>query len=255
MALAATLALAGPAGATAPDVEGTAAGPSPVHASAQLGTFLPLTQGAALDAQAAWGGGAAGYDSARGRGLFEATAEVRVWGPLSLRGGAVYTGTGDRALRPSLGARVQILHESRHHLDGSVGVFYRPEGLTEMEGEIETVVALGAHLGRTYLVGNLVYGQDPEARERDGEVRLGALRAVASRLLVGVDSRLRFDLGSDRSVKDGKGEPTLDVLVGPLGVLIAGPVALSIHGGASTSRVGATTAHGAFVMGGVGTAF
>src|SRR5205085_1684538 len=130
-----------------------------------------------------------GYDGARGSGLFEATAEVRVWGPVAVRGGAVYTGD-DKGLRPTFGVRVQALREAAHGLDATVGAFYRPEGLTEPEGEVEAVVAAGTHLGRTYVLGNLVYGQDPEGNERDGEVRLAAMASTAPWLLLGFDGRL-----------------------------------------------------------------
>jgi hypothetical protein len=239
---------------TAPAADGGDAPESPaaqLERTASSGNFLLLTQGAALDGQSGHAMAIGGYDGSRRAGLFEAAAEVRLWGPVALRGGAVYTGD-DRTLRPSFGARVQALHESRHGVDGAVGVFYRPEGLTEPEGEIEAVVSAGAHLGATYLLGNLVYGQDGEGRERDGEVRLAALRPVTRRLLLGFDGRLRFDLGSDRP---GRSEPTLDALVGPAATFLVGPVALLVHAGASALRVHAASSAGAFVLGGLGTSF
>jgi hypothetical protein len=244
------LALAGVARA-APDDGAAAPPPARVERTAATGGFLPLTQTASLDGQSAIGMATGGYDGSRRAGLFEAAAEVRLWGPLAVRGGAVYTGD-DRRLRPSFGARVQALHESRHGVDGAVGVFYRPEGLTEPEGEIEAAVSAGAHLGATYLLGNLVYGQDGEGRERDGELRVAGLRPVTSRLLLGFDGRLRFDLGSN---KPGRSEPTLDVLVGPAATFLVGPVALLLNGGASTLRVHGAGATGAFVLGGLGTSF
>jgi hypothetical protein len=217
------------------------------------GSFLDLTHGASVDGQGAFAAGAAGYDSARGTGLFETTAEVHLWGPLAIRGGAVYT-SDDRRLRPSFGARVQALNEARHGIDGAIGVFYRPEGLTEPEGEIEAVLVAGRHLGQTYLLGNLVYGQDPEGRERDGEVRLAALHPVAPRLLLGFDGRLRLDLGS-KSRAGAAAEPTLDAVVGPTATLFVGRVALLLHAGGSALRLSGVTRQGIFVLGGLGTAF
>jgi hypothetical protein len=225
-----------------------------VEEAVKSGRLFTLTQPAALGGPAAYGMASGGYDGARRAALFEATAEVRVWGPIALRGGAVYTGD-DRKLRPSLGARVQALREDRHGLDGSIGVTYRPEGLTEPEGEIEAVVAAGAHFGKAYLVGNLVYGQDPEGEERDGELRLAGLYPLTAKLLLGVDGRVRFDLGSERTAAAGRSEPQLDVLVGPTAILLVGPVALLAHGGASAVRVRSVGAYGAFLLGGVGTAF
>jgi hypothetical protein len=250
VALSAALAVpAGQARAAAGD-EAEVARPA-VSASAAAGSFLAFTNPAALDRQSAYATGTAGYDSARGSGIYEAAAEVRLWGPVSLRGGAVYTQEGERRLRPSFGARVQALRESKHGVDGSFGVFYRPEGLTEPEGELEAVMAAGTHVGATYLLGNLVYGQDPEGNERDGELRLAALHPVASRVLLGLDSRLRFDLGTSAA----KREPTLDALVGPAATILAGPLAFLVHAGASAFRLDSHTATGVFVLGGLGTSF
>jgi hypothetical protein len=135
------------------------------QSAAADGAFLPFSQVASFENQRAWVTGLTGYDSARHTGTFEGSTEVRLWGPISLRGGAVYT-NGNQTLRPSFGARAQALHEDRHGVAGAIGVFYKPEGLTEPEGEIETVLSIGRHAGRTYFLGNLLYGQDPEGNER-----------------------------------------------------------------------------------------
>jgi hypothetical protein len=227
--------------------------PVPTRATASLGAFLPFSQPAVLDQQRAYALGLGGYDSARHTGTFEAATEVRVWGPIALRGGAVYT-NGDRTLRPSFGARLQLLRERRQGVDGAFGVFYRPEGLTEPEGEIESVLSIGAHAGQTYLLGNLLYGQDPEGNERDGELRLAALRPVWARFLLGFDARLRFDLGSNAVKLAQRHEATLDALIGPSATALVGPLALSLQGGGSALRLGQSTAYGAFVMMGIGTA-
>src|SRR4051812_38343912 len=115
-----------------------------VERASAAGTFLPLTHAPALGS-AASAAGAGGYDSARGTALLEAFAEARLWGPIAARAGAVYT-SGDQRLRPSVGGRVQLLREGEHGADASVGVFYRPEGLTEPEGELEAVLAGARHL-------------------------------------------------------------------------------------------------------------
>jgi hypothetical protein len=238
------------------DSGGTAAArpASPVKNTVGTGNFFSLTHSASLDAQSAYATAMGGYDGARRSGLFEATAEVRVWGPFAVRGGAVYTGD-DQKLRPSFGARVQALHENRHGVDGAFGVMYRPEGLTEAEGEIEAVLSAGAHLGKNYLLGNLVYGQDPEARERDGEIRLAGLRPVTSNLFLGFDGRVRFDLGSETAGGLGRSEPKLDALVGPAATFLVGPVAFLVHGGASALRVRSEDSFGVFFLAGAGTAF
>jgi hypothetical protein len=222
--------------------------------SANTAAFAFLAQSAQVDRQRALAVGFGGYDGAARAGLFESAAEVTLFGPVAIRGGAVYSPSSGR-LRPSVGGKVQFLRSGLHGVDGTVGVFYRPEGLTEPEGEIEGFAALGRTIGRTYLTANLLYGQDPEGRERDGEVRLSALRPVTTRVLLGVDGRCRFDLGSDPGKLAAHGEPTFDALAGPTASVLVGPVALLAEAGASVRRFGGTTAYGPFAIAGVGTVF
>jgi len=59
-----------------------------------------------------------------------------------------------------------LLRQDRHGLDGSLSVFYKAEGFTEGEGEIETLVALGRRFQALSVAANFVYGQDPEGNER-----------------------------------------------------------------------------------------
>src|SRR5262249_29423837 len=141
-----------------------------------------------------------------------ATAEVRIWGPFAIRGGAEYS-TERREARPTIGGRGQFLRQERHGIDGSFSVFYRPQGFTEPEGEIESFVSLGRRFDRVALLGNLVYGQDPEGNERDGEVRLASLYGVG-RWSLGFDSRMRFALGAQRGAM-ALAEPKFDLLAGP----------------------------------------
>jgi hypothetical protein len=240
----------------APDVLARDELPStPTRATAGTGSFLSFSLAADVESSRAYAVGLGGYDTARNAGTFEASTEARLWGPLALRAGAVYSNEM-RSLRPSVGARVQALRESRHGVDGAVGVLYRPEGLTEPEGEVETVLSVGRHAGAAYLLGNLVYGQDPEGNERDGEVRLAVLGPAGGRTLLGLDGRFRFDLGSQAAKLALHHEATLDVLVGPSATIFAGPIALLAHGGPSVVRfAGAPAQYGAFVMAGAGAAF
>ena len=118
------------------------------------------------------------------------------------------------------------------------------------------MLSAGKRFGRTMLLANLAYGQDPEARERDGEARAAALVRVGQRAAVGVDGRWRFDLGSDAAKLMAAREPTFDLDVGPVAALPLGPVALIAHAGLSViRRVGENTRVGAVALGGVGTSF
>ena len=104
------------------------------------------------------------------------------------------------------------------------------------------------------MLGNLVYGQDPEGNERDGEVRLASLYAVG-RWAVGVDSRLRFALGTQRSAA-AQAEPRLDLLAGPIATATVGPIAMFAQAGPSAVKLsGRDTAVGVAALGGVGSVF
>lgn len=236
-------------------VDRASVAPTSGDASVAQGAYLPLTLSPRVGAVPALVTGQGGYDTARRSAVTQTFVEVRLWGPLALRGGAELGDTTTR-LRPTIGARLQLLTQARHAVDGSVAVFYRAEGFTEPEGEIETVIAVGRRIGRTVVIGNLAYGQDPEGRERDGEVRAAALAAVSERVHLGVDARGRFDLGSDRAKLRAANEPTFDLDAGPVAALSVGPVALTAHAGASVvRRVGSDATVGLIALAGLGTAF
>lgn len=201
------------------------------------GMLLPFTISPRTDTQRAVVRALGGYDSARRSTQFEAVGDVTVIGPLALRVGAMYTQKPDNNFRPTVGARVQALSQERFGVDLGVGLFYRPEGFTEAEGEIELAISVGRRFGRLATYANLIYGQDPEAAERDGELRLGALYAVTSALQAGLDSRLRFDLGSEEGKRKAEGGAEYDVIVGPTASYALGPVAAIAHAGLSVFGV------------------
>jgi len=219
------------------------------------GAYLPLALSPTVGDVAAVGAGFGGYDAARGSAVMQSFVEVRLWGRLALRGAAERGDSSDR-LRPAVAARLQLLTQQRHAVDGAVSVSYRAEGLTEPEGEIETVVSLGRRVGRTSLIANLAYGQDPEGRERDGEVRAAALARLSDRFYAGIDGRWRFDLGSHPAKLRASKEATFDLDAGPVAMATLGPLALAVHGGASVVRLaGRDASVGLVALAGVGTSF
>lgn len=228
--------------------------PAPVSRAAADGEFLPLTLTARVGATAAVAASYGGYDSARGA-VMESYGEVTLWGPLALRGTAGI-GDGTHRLRPSVAGRVQVLSQRRHGVDGALSIAYRAEGFTEAEGEIETVLALSRTIRGATAIVNLAYGQDPEGRERDGEVRAAVLGAVSRRVQLGVDGRWRFDLGSDEAVLRAGHELAADVDVGPVAAIALGPLAVTAHGGGSVVRpVNGGYRVGLVALAGLGTAF
>jgi hypothetical protein len=235
-----------------PEIDAIVSRPPEVTTAVRAGALLPSTLAPQVGATAAHAVGFAGYDGARSAPIMSAIGEVRVWGPFALRGGAEYS-TTRKEPRPSIGGRVQLLRQERHGIDGSVSIFYRPEGFNEPEGEIESFVSVGRRFERISVFGNLVYGQDPEGNERDGEVRLASLYAVG-RWAVGLDSRLRFAIGAQRSAA-AMAEPRLDLLAGPIASATVGPIAMFAQAGPSVVKMTGDTAVGLAALGGVGSVF
>ena len=216
------------------------------------GALLPSTLAPRVGATGALALGFAGYDGARSAPLSSVAAEVRIWGPFAIRGGAEYSDVR-RQLRPTIGGRVQVLRQERHGIDGSLSVFYRPEGFTEAEGEIESFVSVGRRFDRFAILGNLVYGQDPEGNERDGEVRLASLVGLG-RWTLGIDTRMRFALGMQRSA-NAQAEPRFDLLAGPTAAAVIGPVAVFAEAGPSIVKLSGNLSTGLAALAGVGSVF
>jgi hypothetical protein len=233
-------------------IEKTMAPLPDVTTAVRDGALLPSTLSPRVGATAALALGFGGYDGARSSPIGSATAEVRVWGPFAIRGGAEYS-TIRKEPRPSIGGRVQLLRQEKHGIDGSFSVFYRAEGFTEPEGEIESFISLGRRFERISVLGNLVYGQDPEGNERDGELRLASLYGVG-RWAFGIDSRFRFAIGTQRSAM-AMAEPKFDVMAGPVAAATLGPVALFAQAGPSVLRVTNSTSAGLAALAGVGSVF
>jgi hypothetical protein len=219
--------------------------------SAEAGMFLPYTMAPRTDSQRAFAFVLGGYDSPREHGQLEGTADLTVWGPLAVRIGVLYGQTSDQ-LRPSAGLRVQALSQASQGVDLSLGAFYRPEGFTEMEGEVEFVAAVARTFGHLGMFANLVYGQDPEGAERDAELRLAGLYAFDARFFGGIDSRLRFDLGEEEGKLRSEGEAEFDLVAGPTVMYALGEVALIAQVGVSGVGFEQSPRWGVVALGGLG---
>jgi hypothetical protein len=227
--------------------------PRPAEVVAGEGAFLPQTLPARVGSTQGFALGSGGYDSSRGGPLIDSAVEASVWGPLALRVQATYS-NDTKKMRPSVGGRAQLLRQERHGIDAAIAVFYKTEGFTEAEGEIETFASVGRRFEHFSLLGNLVYGQDPEGNERDGEVR-AAIWHQARALVLGLDTRARFALGAQHG-RAATTEPSFDFLAGPGATLVTGPVALFAQCGPSVFRLsGGPTRAGAAALAGVGAAF
>jgi hypothetical protein len=252
--LAVMLALGAPSMAAAQEaeVEREIVPAADVATAARDGAFLPSTLSPRVGAVPALVSAYGGYDSAHEAAIGTVVTEVRLWGPVAIRIGVEYSPIRNEP-RPTVGGRVQLLRQERHGVDGALGVFYRPEGFTEPEGEIETFASIGRRFDRVSLLGNLVYGQDPEGNERDGEVRAGALYA-AGRFTLGLDARFRFAIGTQKGTM-AAAEPKLDLLAGPVAMVAVGPLLLFAEAGPSLLKVGGETSFGVAGVSGVGAVF
>jgi hypothetical protein len=225
----------------------------PTEVAVVEGAFLPQTLSARVGSTQGFGFGSGGFDSSRSGPLIDSAVEVTVWGPFALRVQATYS-NDTKKMRPSAGGRAQVLRQERHGIDGSITVFYKTEGFTEAEGEIETFASVGRRFEYLSVVGNLVYGQDPEGNERDGEIR-AAVWHQGRRLALGLDTRARFAIGTQHG-RAATTEPSFDFLAGPIATVLAGPVVVFAETGPSVFRLaGGPTRAGAAALAGVGAAF
>lgn len=194
--------------------------------------FLPTTIAPRTDSQRGFLVAFGGYDSAKDSAQSEALLDVSIISWLAVRVGVLYAQTPDQ-FRPTMGLRAQALKQENAGIDLGFGAYYRPEGFTEAEGEIEVNVALGRKFGRFSTFANIVYGQEPEAEERDGELRLAALYSVSTAVQAGLDARLRVDLGEEEEKEKREGHGEFDLIVGPTASIAMGPMAAIMQAGLS----------------------
>jgi hypothetical protein len=199
-----------------------------------------------------WGG----YDGAKRSPLMTATAEARIVGRLAIVAGAGYTADMPAApsFRPQIGLRAQLLDQARHGVDGGVSVMYRQDLFSNEEGFIQGAIALERKQGPVRFVGNVLYGQDGEGDDHDGEVRLAALYTARPGLQVGVDGKYRHDLFSSDPNRVSRNRPEFETTVGPAASYTRGRWAVMAETGFSAVRT-TTTQTGVIGLAGVASSF
>jgi hypothetical protein len=206
------------------DSDAASGTPIAARPSADDDVFTPgLTHAAAHGRGAAVG--VVSYNGASDKTTLDFNGEVQVFGPLRLV--LRVDNVTDKA-RPGIGAAVQFLDEAKHGAAASAYFTYKAEGFTEAEGELELLVSFGKQLGPARGTFNLAYGQDPEARERDGEVALGLHIELIRGLFAGVIGRYRDALGSDGDKGTGI---VRDVLGGASATYVVGRFGLTAQAG------------------------
>lgn len=128
--------------------------------------------------------------------------------------------------RPGVGAGLRWLDGAT---TSTAYLFYKTEGFTEPEGEIEALVSFERAFGAVRAGANIAYGQDPEGNERDGELALVAQVEPRTGWFVGGVVRYRDALGSTKEaiVRDGFAGPTTTVTFGAFAVSVNAGVAMT----------------------------
>jgi hypothetical protein len=250
-----------PAFAAAGDADLEPADGREVHlgAAEALTQFLPATLAASVAPRAVVASSWGGYDAAAKAPIASFSTEVRLLPRLVLIAGAAWAvpnalGQGGGDLRPQLGARMQLLDQTRYGLDLGLAFLFREDRFGAEDGLFQGVLSLGRRFGSLAAVFNVVYGQDGEGDDHEGEVRLALLGDVTRHVHVGVDGRARRALASTDPRRGQLGTPTGDLFAGPLAAVSYGPIAVMTEVG--MSEVWTTQARaGVLAMGGLAAAF
>jgi len=130
--------------------------------------------------------------------------------------------------RPGIGAGIRWLDGDT---TSTAYLFYKTEGFTEPEGEIEALASFEHAFGAVHAVANIAYGQDPEGNERDGELALSGQVEPRTGFFIGGIARYRDALGSSKEaiVRDG--------FAGPTATLTHGAFAFGLNAGLAMSKV------------------
>lgn len=188
----------------------------------------------------------AGWNGSNPHALGSALVEAALWQRLSVIAGAELVPAGDDA-RPTAGAAYQFLDPRRDPVGLRVTAVYKPEGLTEPEGEFETTAIVSRPFGLTLASVAVAYGQDFDGNERDGELGASVLANVLPELAVGALARGRSGLGSHPV-----DEPTWDVVGGVVSTVALGHYRGEILLGAAAQPVAGMAQSGVLGMIAVG---
>ncbi len=234
--------------------------PAPrVGVDQELTRIIPGTLGASVGPSTVVASSFGGYDSAAKAPIASFYTEVKLLPRLVLLGGAGWAvpnalGQGGGDMRPQLGARVQLLNQAKYGLDMAAGFMFREDKFGAEDGLFQGSLSFGRRFDRVSAVMNVVYGQDGEGDDHEGEVHLAVLADVAQHFHVGVDSRATRALASTDPRRAQLGTPTGTLIAGPLAAFTYGPIAVMTEVGMSEVWV-AQLKSGVVAMGGLGAAF
>jgi hypothetical protein len=215
--------------------------------------FLPGTMAPDTGSGRASGMGWAGYDGAARAPLVSAMVAARLTGRLILAVTASNSSTSS-AVRPGVAARLQVLQQGSHGIDGNLSLGYRRDLFSAEGGFFQAVLGAGRRMGATNVIANLAYGQDGEGDDRDGELRVAVLRSLTGRLQLGLDARYGQSLVSTDPNRAAHGTPSMTYIAGAVAAFTVGSWAMLLETGA-TGRRTQQLENGYLAMAGIGAGF
>jgi hypothetical protein len=147
---------------------------------------LVAAPGMGGEIQGGWGG-------AHAEAIGGLTAEALLYKRLTIQAGVQYD-VG--STRPSALASFVIVDANDHPIGLLAAVAYKPEGLTEPDGEIESTLAVSRRIGAGLATASVTFGEDLDASHHDGEAAVSAIEPVTTTAAVGGVARARDGLGS-----------------------------------------------------------
>ena len=172
-----------------------------------------------------------GYDGAA-RGLrARGATEGRLLGFLAARVEYDHGPANGPSDRVSLGLRGTFLNQQQHGVALGAMLFYQPRDFRD-EGNVVGGLLLARRFDRLTLVLNPLVGSDPEGDDQSFELRFAGLFKTSSWLVLGLDSRGRYNLSSDLK-RAGSWGIDWDAQAGVSAALSAGPLLFTTLVGSS----------------------
>jgi hypothetical protein len=167
---------------------------------------------------------ASDFDGAADAIRVSARGEINVYG--RIRAAVLLLDAFSDEPRPGIGAGVRWLDGD---IRSTAYLFFKTEGFTEPEGELEALLAFERSFGAVHASANIAYGQDPEGNERDGELALVAHVEPRVGWFVGGTARYRDALGSTKEavIRDGFAGPTTTLTLGAFAVSLNAGIAMA----------------------------
>jgi hypothetical protein len=166
-----------------------------------------------------------GFDTATNSFRARGAAEGRLLGFLAARVEYEHGPANGPDDRVSLGLRATFLNQAAHGVDLGALVFYQPRDFRE-EGNIVAGLLVARRFDRLTLVLNPLVGSDPEGDDQSFELRFAGLYKASSWLVVGLDSRGRYNLSIDQK-RAGHWGIDWDAQAGATAAFGIGPLLLS----------------------------